>query len=1581
MSSLATCLKKAGKGVSASDATFMKESMAEYLAEGKPKAEATNLAVVDYINSVSDQRKALESEISELGGYVEPSPYDPKVLVDEIITAKLEAQKAVVEKQAKSEAKAKAKTKVVTKPAKSEKAPTPKKPKVAKEDELVAVGTSNDKSDPDPSKSALEGSLREGDLSKVLGSLSKGTQDPILSQLVNMILPHLPETQINVISHGDKLPRWMVDKEVTDFNNSRAITAQLKDGSIAIFLKDTSFTNNAMSEETVVHEALHAATMALFAKKDKSAKLKKSLERMDGLLSTVSERVAKKVKDGTATEYEASLQSHVSLNNLEEFMAWGLTNQRFQKYLSSIKIKKVSAWTKFVEALADMFNAGPESHNALFELFDSTSQVLEADFVAHIKGQKRMTRLTNGDRVTRAQDIPLIEVEELEYTNEFEEYFRRSDGQNQDNGRTLEGKVPKEGWAKATSVRRSDGTPATVFRGSDVTLETTHFKNSALGYATKNASASLGVWFTNKKDDAAIYGPVSEFNLDLRNPKVIHGADIDAFDSPREAVEYRKKLIAEGYDGLILDMSSDGGPAQIVVFSPDVVIPKGTPSTAPSVQNFADDIPVVDLSAEVAAGEKTSSFLRAESTSQETFDLKQLSDQVKALEFQRDNRLDIKAGRKLKEVTGQIRTLQHKIDGKRKNDPYFKDDAGSLQQTIDRISAKPKGMMTLRERTSQWMEEHSFGWSDVRMKFGRYVTSDLKAVEVMDADQPGGRKEGFNSATVLSAFSKNANVAAGVIINQFGLKMENKMLVVDQNQLGLEPILEPVAKLGQKYLRLWEAYILVKRSERLIAEGKENFVLDKDIQQVKDAVESRPNLKSLFDGTIEQYSELNKSVLNIAIEAGYINSEDAFGGLSVYNPRTKVTKLRKGGNQFALSSREALETKYPASEGYEILTRPGWFNDDYVPFNRIDEGNKKTKGLGAPGKIGQVRKGVVGLKGGVGKIPVLENMVKNISFLVNGSMKTVAMKQIVDLALDVAVESIKEEGTAPIIDAATARRIATETGVDLKTLPVAERQRWMRMMSASLPMSADTVVVFEEGRPKHYTVTDPDLLGALKAVGPNQVKTLLKVIGFPTRVLSGAITKMPSFIVKNLVRELQNAFVINEKGSINPLVTLGKGLKNFTSLLNVAQPEMLAMTAMGAVSFNSYYKSAPTDVRARLLKMGVNKSATRRIIESPISGAKKFWDFYMRVAMATEHANRLTLRQDYIKDRTSKLDASKVKKGSAAYKKYVSRIESEANYQGLSVLNFSRRGEGLLADVLMATMPFVNPRIQGLSRLSQGAKSNPKAMMVKASLLAGAAIMLSAWNWGENEEEMKKLKEEDKDLWYHFWLKNDDGTKDHYRIPKGFEIGQVAGTLPERIIEQFVTDQPEPVSKGFLRFLQTTFGLSYPQIIKPALEVGVNRDFFRQRPIIGFGQMMGAPQDQYDVWTSKVLIDIAKAMPASAPDWAKSPKKLQHLFRGYLGSAGSLALEMSNEVYEMTGNAPDAPTKQTSQQYLIRDFYKGNTETPSKYLTRFYEMLDESGEVARQLKVAKEVKDPRYSSRDRQENQTDLRGREYVRGR
>jgi hypothetical protein len=1171
-------------------------------------------------------------------------------------------------------------------------------------------------------KSDLEKSIKTG-IHNTLSDIKKFTANESYKAIIDKISPHISDSvTIRTVKVNDLLPNNVVKK----LDKSRAIASiNYKTGKTDIYIKDDTFTHNGLNEETIIHESIHAATSELIhagkQRRNQNTPIGKAVRDLQELQNMLMKYINERIVNDTATDRERNFFSNIVVSNTDEMVAWGLTNKEFQNFLKGVPVtKKQSVWSKFTQTVAKLLGLGSKEHNALVELLERTSTVLDTDYRQDIKLRHKMLKIKKG----------------------------------------------------------------------------------------------------------------------------------------------------------------------------------------------------------------SISFKKAEAVHKQQFDMAQLKTERANLEYQKAHRLDIKAGKRLKEVDSEIEILQQKIDDTRSKDSYFDEGSGGVFDTVDKITVKPKNMQTIRERMSQWVADHVFSFDDIRQFFGRKVT-DIYAIERMEREAFGERLSAEKSPTALSLMAKNAQVAASIATTKHSLKLNDGVIVIDKDKPGLEQILEPVAKLGNKYLRLWEAWAVVKRSERLATEGRENFVLDKDIERIKNYVDSKPNLKALFEGTHTQYQEFNRSMLQLAIDAGWINEQDAFGGYRLTKTVNgkKVYRYKPNGAMFATAS-EALAK---APKGFKAENVNGWYHDDYVPFNRLNDVDQNVKGLSPAGKIGQVRKGVIGLKGGVGQIPVLENITKNISFLVSGTLRTIAMQKTVDMAEGIAVERLSEDGQPPMINRESAEKALESVGISKEGITDAEAQRWQKMLSAVRPQSADSVVVYQDGRPTHYRVLDPHLLSALKNIGPQQSKTWLRVLGFPTRVLSGSITKLPAFLVKNLVRETQNAYVINKEAGLNPYKTLKTAVKNFKKLLKTDNPEMLSMMAGGFVNFNSYYQSAPEDVRSRLTKMGVNKSATRKILESPWTATKNLWDAYMRVAVASEHANRLSVRDSFLK---------------------AGATEAEANYQALDVLNFSRRGDGMVMDILLATIPFLNPRIQGLDRLYRGGKENWRAMAMKAGLMSVGAVSLAVWNWENNEEEMDKLKEEDKDLWYHFWV---DG--EHYRIPKGFEIGQIAGTLPEKIVEQVMTDNPESVGAAFRRFMMMTFGLQYPQAIKPAFEIAQNEDFFRQRPIVNFGMQFAPAKMQYDTWTNKLMIDIAQSMPDSAPNWAKSPVKLQHLFKAYLGPMGSMVLEGANDMYEATGNAPDMPTKALSQRYFIRDFYRSGVERTSRHMNRFYSMVGEVGEISIGLKKIKQEGD------------------------
>jgi hypothetical protein len=158
----------------------------------------------------------------------------------------------------------------------------------------------------------------------------------------------------------------------------------------------------------------------------------------------------------------------------------------------------------------------------------------------------------------------------------------RSDVQANQNVGGSRGRVPEsERAADAGRQGTQAGDPLTVHRGSDQPLSPEHFQDEALGFASGHPSSGLGVFFTNDRADASRYGRVESVNLDIRNPKVLKVEDLPDFDSLDAARLFRNRLRAEGFDGIVIDMSHLGGPTQYVAFDhAQVVRPDVRPRNA-----------------------------------------------------------------------------------------------------------------------------------------------------------------------------------------------------------------------------------------------------------------------------------------------------------------------------------------------------------------------------------------------------------------------------------------------------------------------------------------------------------------------------------------------------------------------------------------------------------------------------------------------------------------------------------------------------------------------------------------------------------------------------------------------------------------------------------------------------------------------------------------------------------------------------------------------------------------------------------------------------------------------------------------
>jgi len=145
--------------------------------------------------------------------------------------------------------------------------------------------------------------------------------------------------------------------------------------------------------------------------------------------------------------------------------------------------------------------------------------------------------------------------------------------------------------------------------------------------------------------------------------------------------------------------------------------------------------------------------------------------------------------------------------------------------------------------------------------------------------------------------------------------------------------------------------------------------------------------------------------------------------------------------------------------------------------------------------------------------------------------------------------------------------------------------------------------------------------------------------------------------------------------------------------------------------------------------------------------------------------------------------------------------EAEAVFQASEVMNFSRRGNFPVMQVLTAIVPFMNARIQGLdvlyrSGFGQGANANTEKMQ-KAFIVRSMAILgmtAAYWFMVHDDDEYKKLTKEERDgYWIVPGLKFNDKP---FRFPIPFEIGVVFKVFPERIAEYIWGGDTEKISQN-----------------------------------------------------------------------------------------------------------------------------------------------------------------------------------------
>ena len=276
-----------------------------------------------------------------------------------------------------------------------------------------------------------------------------------------------------------------------------------KNGRKAIFIRHTDFGDeHGMTEKTVLHELLHAATLEKIKEgnlvKNRGTATFEAVQELYSLQKDVVRHLDEKSAAGTLNEYEKQLAVQMAASDVKELVSWGLTDKKFQKMLAGIEVKKKSGFTRFVESLLKLLGLEKTDLNALSELIRITDNIIAGE---------------QGRQASEAN---------------FAKWFGKS-------------KVDKVVY---------HGSP-TFGLNNNFTFDPDRTNAEA---KTQSPGRGLGTFFTENETEALGYagaaGSVEKIRLRIENPLEINSWDIPQFKSVEDARAFRKRKQLQGHDGI-----------------------------------------------------------------------------------------------------------------------------------------------------------------------------------------------------------------------------------------------------------------------------------------------------------------------------------------------------------------------------------------------------------------------------------------------------------------------------------------------------------------------------------------------------------------------------------------------------------------------------------------------------------------------------------------------------------------------------------------------------------------------------------------------------------------------------------------------------------------------------------------------------------------------------------------------------------------------------------------------------------------------------------------------------------------------
>lgn len=422
------------------------------------------------------------------------------------------------------------------------------------------------------------------------------------------------------------------------------------------------------------------------------------------------------------------------------------------------------------------------------------------------------------------------------------------------------------------------------------------------------------------------------------------------------------------------------------------------------------------------------------------------------------------------------------------------------------------------------------------------------------------------------------------------------------------------------------------------------------------------------------------------------------------------------------------------------------------------------------------------------------------------------------------------------------------------------------------------------GEEKYFTTTDRLLIDTLTGFSQGRV-SVSPFFTAPANFLRESVARSPTFILRNLLRDSMSVWVTSG-ANMTPIIDT---MKKFSSDIRGNESDSYSILensgVVGGYDYVFEPKKFEQNFRKKLRREGMG--AKKGSIDTVSAPFAKLWDSLGEASQKSDAATRQVIYEDTLQTLLSK-GVSR------------SEAESEAIFQAMETLNFSRRGNSALISLIMPAVPFLNARMQGLDVMYRAIRGRYKSNRdgennALASFLARggqiAAATLAYTLISKDDEEYKNATEAERD---QNWIVG--GVK----IPIPFEVGLVFKTGTERITRLLAGDDTlNDANEAVVRGLVNTFEipLTGPQALSPAFEVVLNKNWFTGRPVVPEYMSDRPPSEQYKYYTAEFAKGLGEAFNVS-------PLKIEHVLNGYSGTMGSYLLTAVDSAYKMATGKP-----------------------------------------------------------------------------